>query len=525
MKAKQIWLPVLAATLSMGTVLAGCGKDNTADNAATQQPGAGGQAGQSPAANAAPTSIKAMTILFGDPPVTDNNKAKEDVEKRGNVKLDMTFVPSEAYMDKLSVAISSGDSYDLMLMAGGKDDKFTSLVKMGAFHDLTPYLKNADNINKLDENVWSNVKVQGKIYGIPRPRGLYGGGEANVIIRKDWLDKYGLAVPKTMEEFTKALEVFKKNDPAGGGRTVPLTLYATDLIGGPNPFGGTMPMSFAYEVPQNWKLEGGKAVRDFQTPEYKNYMDWLKDAWSKGLIDKDAPVLKGQAQMRNKFQAGVAGAFVGNVSDYTEDNLAKMRQADPNADIAVIDLLQGPTGKSGAAVISGYYGLWTIPSSVPKDKVQKIVDFLNFSASEENYVFSKTGIIGVHSTEFKNGIAVMNEEQKKRSDLDKPSAFVLQNKVDPYVYATSKNEEILKKQKATLDVISKAGVVNPFLSYSSPTAAKNPDSYKKMGAAMTKYVLGETQWTEVQKTIDDWTNGLGVQITKELLDQYNEDHK
>lgn len=523
MKAKQIWLPVLAATLSMGTVLAGCGKENAADNSATQQPGA--TTGQTPAASAAPTSIKAMTILFGNPPATDNNKAKEDIEKRGNVKLDVTFVPSEAYKDKLSVAISAGDSYDLLLLDGGKDDKFTSLVKMGAFHDLTPYLKNADNINKLDENVWSNVRVQGKIYGIPRPRGLYGGGEANIIIRKDWLDKYGLAVPKTLDEFTKALETFKKNDPAGGGKTIPFTLYATDAVGGPGPFGGIMPILFAYGTPNTWTLDGGKAVRDFETPEYKNYLDWMKDAWSKGLIDKDAPVLKNQQQARNKFQAGVAGAFVGNVSDYTEDILAKMKPVDPNADIAVVDLLEGPTGKSGAAVISGYYGLWAIPSSVPKDKVQKIVDFLNFSASEENYVFSKTGIIGVHSTEFKNGIAVMNDEQKKQADLDKPSQFVLQNKVDPYVYATSKNEEILKKQKATLDVISKAGVANPFLSYNSPTAAKNPDSYKKLSAAMTKYVLGETQWADAQKEIDAWVSGVGVQITKELLDQYNEDHK
>ncbi|MNL46624.1 hypothetical protein D3C87_1693560 [compost metagenome] len=140
-------------------------------------------------------------------------------------------------------------------------------------------------------------------------------------------------------------------------------------------------------------------------------------------------------------------------------------------------------------------------------------------------MFGKTGITGIHSTEFKDGVAVQTDEQKKQADLDKPSQFVLQNKVDPYVYATSKNQDILKVQKASLDVIAKAGIVNPFLSYNSQTAAKNPDSYKKMSAAMTKYVLGEAQWAEVQKEIDAWNNGLGVQITKELVDQYNEDHK
>ncbi|MNF89713.1 hypothetical protein D3C84_722490 [compost metagenome] len=83
----------------------------------------------------------------------------------------------------------------------------------------------------------------------------------------------------------------------------------------------------------------------------------------------------------------------------------------------------------------------------------------------------------------------------------------------------------MKVQKASLDIISKAGIENPFLSYNSQVASKNPDSYKKMSAAMTKYVLGESKWEDVQKEIDAWTNGLGGQITKELLDQYNEDHK
>ncbi|RTE11657.1 extracellular solute-binding protein [Paenibacillus whitsoniae] len=519
MTSKKTLVPVLAATVLLTTVLAGCssGSSNTGST-----PGAG-QASQAPAA--APTTIKAMTILFGNPPSTDNNKAKEDLEKRGNVKLDVTFVPSEAYKDKLSVAVSAGDSYDLLLMEGGKDDKYTNLVKMGAFHDLTPYIEKTKNLKQIDSVIWNTTKVQGKIYGVPRPRGLYGGGDGNLIIRKDWLDKYNLAMPKTLDDLTKVLQVFKEKDPAGGGKTIPLSVFAVDGIGSPGPFAGTNPMQYAFGVPNTWKLDNGKPVRDFQTPEYKTYLDWMKDIWSKGLIDKDAPVLKNQQQSRSKFLAGVAGVFAGNASDLVETNVTKLKQVDPNAEIAAVDLLEGPGGKKGVPITGGYYGLWVIPSSVPKEKVQKIVDFLDFSASEENAVFGKAGIIGVHSSEMKDGVAVQTEDQKKLYDLEKPSTFVLQNKFDPYVYATSKDQAILKVQKALLDVISKAGVENPFLSYNSQVASKNPDSYKKMSAIMTKYVLGESKWDDVQKEIDAWTSGLGAQITKELQDQYNEDHK
>lgn len=526
MKGKHNLLPAMAAAALLGGTLAGCSGNKESGAGAGQASGlSGASSAPATAASTEPTSIKAMTILFGNPPATENNKAKEDIDKRGNVKLNVTFVPSEAYKDKLSVAVSAGDSYDLLLMDGGKDDKFTNLVKMGAFHELTPYLKNAKNINLIDKVVWDNSKVQGKIYGIPRPRGLYGGGEASYIIRKDWLDKYNLPVPKTLKELTNALEVFKQNDPAGGGKTIPLTIFGADATGSPGPFAGTLPLQFAFGVPNIWKLEGGKPVRDFQTPEYKAYLEWLKDAWSKGLIDKDAPVLKNQQQSRSKLLAGVAGVFAGNVSDIAEGNMEKLKQADPKAELAIIDVLEGDKGQKGIPVYSGYYGLWAIPSSVPKEKVQKLVDFLDFSASEENYVFGKAGVSGIHSSDFKDGIAVQSEEQKKQFDLDKPSQFVLQNKADPYVYASSKDPSILKVQKASLDTISKFGVLNPFLSYNSQTSAKNPDSYKKMNAVMTKFVLGEAKWEDVQKEIDAWTNGLGAQITKDLMDQYNEDHK
>ncbi|WP_058302491.1 extracellular solute-binding protein [Gorillibacterium timonense] len=512
--------PVLAATLMLGAALSGCsGSDSAKDEKGSSSTSPGATA----ATPSAPTAIKAMTILFGDPPQMTNNKALEDLEKRGNVDLDMTFVPSEAYADKLSVAVSAGDSYDLLLMDGGKNDKFSNLVKMGAFQDLTPYLENTKNLNLIDDAVWNNVKIEGKVYGIPRPRGLYGGGQASFLIRKDWLDQYNLPVPKTMDELTQAMQVFKEKDPAGGGKTIPLTLFASDGANSAGPFDGLQPALYAFGIPNTWKIDSDKPVRDFQTTEYKTMLEWLRDCWSKGLIDKDTPVLKNQQQARNKFLGGTAGVFAGNVSDI--NSLDKLKAIDPKAEIAIIDIIEGADGKAGVPVLEGYYGLWAIPSSVPKEKVQKIVDFLDFSASEENYAFSKAGVTGIHSSEFKDGVAVQTDEQKKQYDLDKPSAFILENRSDPYVYASSKDPAILVVQKASLDVISQHGVSNPFIAYNSATASKNPDSYKKMTVAMTKYILGELDWNAVQKEIDAWTQGTGAKITQDLFEQYQADHK
>ncbi|NMA33494.1 MAG: hypothetical protein GX940_02945 [Clostridiaceae bacterium] len=54
----------------------------------------------------------------------------------------------------------------------------------------------------------NKVLETGDIYSIPARRMNVAG--ANTFIRKDWLDKPGLPVPTTREEWTDALRAFKK---------------------------------------------------------------------------------------------------------------------------------------------------------------------------------------------------------------------------------------------------------------------------------------------------------------------------
>jgi putative aldouronate transport system substrate-binding protein len=305
--------PVLAIALSVGLV-AGCAGRSTGSDPSSE--GAAGADG--------PTTLKVMTILYGNPPAETNNEAKADIEKRGNVKLDIEFVPADAYADKLSVAVASDTGYDLMLFEG-RSDKYVNLARQGAFHDLTPYLKGKDNLNYMPEAIWKNSMVQGKAYGVPRPRGLYGGGEASFLLRKDWLDKLNLKVPTTLDEMTQVLRAFRDNDPAGGGKTIPMVAFARDE----HVFGATSAIFYPFGVPNYYTIENGTPKYLIQTEGYKRYLEWLRMAYAEKLIDKDAPILK-QQQAREKFYAGIAGAFVfhvGGLNDANYDLLRKWRPA------------------------------------------------------------------------------------------------------------------------------------------------------------------------------------------------------
>lgn len=507
MKKKHM-IVSLAVLMTTG-VLAGCSSSENANPSGIS-------------ASNEPTKIKAL--LIGDQVKTDLNKAKEDIEKRGNIKIEVEMAIEDVYADKISLAMANSSQYDLILFDNGKDNVFANYVKQGAFYDLTPYIKDKKNLSLIPEITWTSTKVDNKVYGIPRPRQMYS-AQGVIAIRKDWLDKYGLKLPETLDEYTQAMKTFKAKDPAGGGKTVPIVTYPTNAY---TVFGWLGPVQTALGMPNGWRTENGVPKYAVQTPEYLNYLNWLKQAWTDGLIDKNAPVLK-PSQAVDQWPQGIGGTKAANIqelNDSANTNLAKIRKADAKGDIAIIPLLRGSDGKGGIAKGGGYYGLWTIPSTTPKNKVQKIVDFLDFTASEENQAFSKAGMIGMHSTSYKDGKVEQTPEQQKLFQEEQPNLWVLENRYDPYLYVNATaSEPVRKTMKDITDSFEKVGIMNPFEGLISETNSKNPDNLKKLSTAALKYVIGEGTLDAVKAEIDSWTKTYGDQIAKEYLEQYNAQKK
>ncbi|MBP1965520.1 extracellular solute-binding protein [Paenibacillus aceris] len=506
MKMKKTLYVSLAVVMTMSLLVA-CGK---------------GEEKQGPAASAnkEPLKIKAMLIYNGEPPVLKGNKAKEDIEKRGNVQLDLELVPEDIYKDKISIAMADSAQYDLILFDNGKDAVFTNYVKQGAFYDLTPYMKDKNNLNLIPEITWSQTKIDNKVYGIPRPRQLYS-AQGAFLYRKDWLDKYSLKKPETVEEFTQVLKTFKEKDPAGGGKTIPLLTYATNTY---VVFDWLASVQYAFGMPNAWTIDNGVPKFAIQSEGYIKYLEWLKSAWASGLIEKNATVLKSQ-QAVEKWTQGIAGVkanHVGELSDAPNSPLDKIKKVDAKAEVDMVPLLKGPDGKGGIGKAAGLWGLWVIPSSTPKDKVQKLVDFLDFSASEENYAFSKAGIIGQHSTSYKDGKVERSADQVKLFQSETPATWVLDNRYDPYYYVASDASDPVRKQmKEYTDSFEKIGITNPFGGMTSPTLTKNTDHLKKVSTVALKYVIGEGTIDDVKTEINNWVKNYGEAAGKEYMEQYN----
>ncbi|MFH5185225.1 extracellular solute-binding protein [Paenibacillus sp. TAB 01] len=154
-----------------------------------------------------PTPINIMMELTLTEPPADDNPVKQEIEKRTNTKLNISWVSSNNFVEKQNVTLASGDIPELMMVNDAYDPQVMMLARQGAFWDITPFVKDYPNLQALQADSWKNTSIDGKSYGVPRLRALIGGGNFP-LIRKDWLDQLGLKQPETMDDIYQVFKAF-----------------------------------------------------------------------------------------------------------------------------------------------------------------------------------------------------------------------------------------------------------------------------------------------------------------------------
>ena len=75
--------------------------------------------------------------------------------------------------------------------------------------------------------------LDGKIYGLPHYNDCYHCSMSQKMwVYKPWLDKLGLKVPETTDEFEAMLKAFKEKDPNGNGKADEIPLSGSKLVNG-----------------------------------------------------------------------------------------------------------------------------------------------------------------------------------------------------------------------------------------------------------------------------------------------------
>lgn len=321
--------------------------------------------------------------------------AIQEIENKTGVKIDYQH-PAQG---------QAGEQFNLMMASKSLPDvvEYTwnnypggaqKAIKDGKIIPLNDYLDDAPNFKKLlDENPeWRRQAStdDGDIIGFPfiRPvRKLQ--THSGPVVRKDWLDKLDLPIPRTIDEWYTVLKAFKEQDPNGNGKAdeIPIMMGAGELA-----FTG------AFGIPNGFYHEGNTVKYGPVQPEYKQYLTTMNRWYNEGLLDKDFA-----ANDSKMYDAKITGNQVGAAVMAVGGGMGRfmdlMESKEPQFKLVATPY---PTLQSGDKPIFGQMdnqivGIFTAITGSNKH-VAETVKFFDYFYSEEGRMIMNFGKEGVSYT-------------------------------------------------------------------------------------------------------------------------------
>lgn len=293
---------------------------------------------------------------------------------------------TSAYVEALGVMLLSGDIPDIIYFQGG-DQK---MAEQGILEDLTPWIEKSENVKAA---LWPhNVD---RLANYPYLLYVYPPRAPQPVMRKDWLDKLGLAPPTTVEEYEALFQAIHDADLDGDG-TAGNTLGLTGF-GNTNELDSIFNQAFG--VTGTWmKNAEGQWVNARVTDAEKAKIAFYAGLAAKGLYDKEY-VTNTFDVKEDKFYTGKAGVIFGSSPEVVDIYSGKMRQAHPGEDItlALLPIPSGPGGKGLAAVdVAKESRGWAV-SSLSEHKEQAFA-VLDFMTSKQGQDIDRMGFEGTQYT-------------------------------------------------------------------------------------------------------------------------------
>ncbi|TCM99103.1 putative aldouronate transport system substrate-binding protein [Paenibacillus sp. BK033] len=303
---RKKWLILLSMTALLGVSACSGGNNGPSPNTATEPDNSQPSAESSNASATDGPFAKyedTVKITLGRQGVSGNNLPAGDtledneylryVEERLNVDVQYEFSVEDlkAYNQKVTLAIASNNIPDVMIV---DEQQFHQLAKANMLADLTdiyedyasPLIKEYYN-SYTGDRVLNTGKIDGKLYALPNTN--IDGNFQLLWIRKDWLDKLQLQLPKTVDDVKGIVKAFVEQDPDGNGAKDTTGLLGDPTIVGDGGFFTFDPIFNAYHsYPKSWfKDEEGNIFYGSTTPETKQALGVLRDMYANGLIDKE----------------------------------------------------------------------------------------------------------------------------------------------------------------------------------------------------------------------------------------------
>lgn len=519
-----------------------------------------------PAATAAATVAKgpeALTLPIVKEPLTlsywtqlDTNPATvvktyndialyKELEKITGIHVDFQHASVAQQQEQFNLMLASGKYPDLIEVAnwtnvaGGP----AKLLKDNVIIRLNDVIdKYAPNLKKVltEHPDWRRQVVtdEGDLYCFPFLRGdPYLLTFSGPTVRKDWLDKLGMQMPTTVDEWHDMLVAFKSKDPNGSGKVdeIPYNPWYSE---GSRSARSAWYRGFlvgAYGILMEWYQDKGAVKFGALQPEFKEFLKTLTQWYKEGLIDPDY-VSTDQKSIDAKITGNQVGATSMNTGGGIGKYMPLMTTKDPKFKLAPAPY---PTLKKGDKPVFGqrdnvFTGRGSVSISSACKKVVEAVKWLDYGYSDAGHMLFNFGIEGT-SYKMVSGYPTYTDALMKDPKLPPASAMSLYIRAHyngPFVQDKRYIEQysVLPEQKEAIAIWSQpsnAGQLPPI----TPTQDESKKFATIMQDVMTRYEevfhkvvtggLPLDAWDQFVKDAKSMGIDDAIKIQQAALDRYN----
>jgi putative aldouronate transport system substrate-binding protein len=452
-------------------------------------------------------SVSFLTYSINPSPAgVDQNPAWQQVNKDLGLDLQFTYTALQDYNVKLNTVLSSGSLPDIFTMnvlgvqIPSEDQFFQSQCA-----DLTPYvsgdaIKAFPNLANLPQTAWRNCIFGGKIYALPRVVNPVG---STMLVQQNALDEAGIKGINSKDDFANAVKAMTTGGVYGiGGVQAQNMQWLLGMFGAPN----------------QWRQQGGKFTKDWETPEYKETVALLRSFWDAGYVHPDTPTYT-QQQGAQPFYAGKFAMYPTNFFAF---GIAWDRLLGINKNFRLSALVApGANGGKGTQFQDWGGNQITVLKKASADRVKQVLGVLNYLASpfgSQEYLTLQYGVQGVDFNFDASGNPVYTDTGKNnvqyiawQTIISAPA--VLYDALDPNFVKTAYPIESAAHDQAVTD--ASVGL------YSPTNATKGASLTQAMTDGVNQILFGRAPVDSLDQLVKDWRANGGDTIRSELEKEFS----
>lgn len=292
----------LAALSGLLIALTACSSGGNSGSSPSASPSGSSAASSSASASAGASAsapaldpVKLVWYFPLNSAQSDLNTVQDAVNKITQAKINATIemkpIDFGEYDQRMNTIAASGESFDIAWTSNWTFD-YVGNVNKDLFAPLDDLLDQYGSELKasLPDFMWEQVKVNGKIYGVPNYQSVT--GREGYIVPQEAIDKYGLdlSTVKKFEDIEPLLAKIKAADP----KVSPIAMDRNGMFGYFVNAQGMDTLPITSNPPIGFHNDDGtlKLFNVYASPEFKHYLEVVRSWYQKGYINKDAPTIK-----------------------------------------------------------------------------------------------------------------------------------------------------------------------------------------------------------------------------------------